>query len=370
MKLLYPNYNKCLVNLSNSILKYFEADCYHSSLEEIDKILKKHQYKNIVLILNDGLGSKILERNLSNESFLIKHKINDITSVFPATTTASTTSVITGLNPIEHGWLGWYLYVKDIDKTIVPYLNSIKDTDIPAADYNVALSLFPYKSIFDNINEKGKYKAYGVSPYEDVKYDFDKPDEMYKRISELCKLEGKKFIYCYYNDPDHLMHDFGVNNEKVKNKIEYINDKIEEMCLSLKDTLVIVTADHGLIDAEYIYLVDYPTILETLIRETSIEPRATTFFVKQDKKDIFVREFNKYFKNDFILLKKDEVIDKQLFGEGKENIRFNSCLGDYLAVAISNKCIVDKIDPDPLKGMHAGITEDEILVPLIIIEKH
>lgn len=369
MKVIYPNYNKCLVNLSNSILKYFEADSYHSSLEEVDKILKKHQYKNVVLILNDGLGSKILERNLSNESFLIKHKIADITSVFPATTTASTTSVTTGLNPIEHGWLGWYLYVKDIDKTIVTYLNTIKDTDTPAADYNVARTFLPYKSVFENINEKGKYKAYGVSPYIDVKYEFEKPDEMYKRISELCQLEGKKFIYCYYNEPDHLMHDFGVSDDKVKNNIEYINNKIEEMCSSLKDTLVIVTADHGLIDVEHTYLVDYPSIQETLIRETSIEPRATTFFVKPNQKNTFVNEFNKYFKNDFILLTKEEVIDKHLFGYGKENIRFNYSLGDYLAIAISNKCIDDKVTSNPLKAMHAGITEDEVLVPLIIIEK-
>jgi predicted AlkP superfamily pyrophosphatase or phosphodiesterase len=315
------------------------------------------------------MGSKILENNLSKDSFLVSHKLTDITSVFPATTTAATTSLTTGLNPIEHGWLGWFLYVEDIDKTIITYLNNIKDTDIKAADYNVARRFFPYKSIFDNIKEKGKYQAYEVSPYGDIKYDFSKPDEMYKKISELCNIEGGKFIYCYYDDPDHLIHDVGVNNKEVKSKIEYINDKIEEMCSSLKDTLVIVTADHGLIDAKYLCLVNYPTIQETLIRETSIEPRATNFFVQEDKKDIFEREFNKYFKNDFILLKKEEVIDKQLFGNGNENIRFKSCLGDYLAIAISNKCIVDKIDPNPLKGMHAGSTEDEVLVPLIIIEK-
>ena len=61
MKLVYPDYNRCLVNLVNSILKHFEADCFHGSLEEIDNILNKHEYKNVVLMLNDGMGSKILE---------------------------------------------------------------------------------------------------------------------------------------------------------------------------------------------------------------------------------------------------------------------------------------------------------------------
>ena len=366
MKIVYPDYNRCLVNLSNSILKHFEVDCYNNSLKELDDILKNNDYKNIVLILNDGLGTKILERNLSEDDFLIKNKLMDITSVFPSTTTASTTSVITGLNPIEHSWLGWFLYVKDIDKTITLYKNTIKGTDVQAADYNVANRFFPYKSIFDNINEKGKYKAYGVSPYLDVKYDLDNPDEMYKRISELCNRDEKKFIYCYYNEPDSLIHDLGVNHKKVKENIKYINYKLEHLCSSLKDTLVIITADHGLIDAKYEYIENYPTIKETLIRETSIESRATTFFVKEDMKQVFVNEFNKYFGSDFILLTKEDVIDKQLFGTGNENIRFNSCLGDFLAIAISNKCIVDKIDPDPMIGVHGGITEDEVIVPVIV----
>jgi predicted AlkP superfamily pyrophosphatase or phosphodiesterase len=369
MKLLYPDYKRCLVNLSNSILKHFEADYYHSSLEEIDNILNSYNYKNVVLILNDGLGSSILDKHLSKGSFLIKHKLTDITSVFPATTTASTTSVTSGLTPIEHGWLGWYLYIKDIDKTIVTYLNTLKDTEIKAADYNIAKTLMPYKSIFTNINEKDKYKAYGVSPYEDINYEFSKPDDMYEKIANLCRLEGKKFIYCYYNEPDNLMHDLGVNHSLVTSKIEYINNKIETMCSNLEDTLVIVTADHGLIDAEYIYLNEYPTIYDTLLRETSIEPRSTTFFIKEDKKDIFVSEFNKHFSEHFILLTKEEVINKELFGFGIENIRFKDCLGDFLAIAISNKSLVDKVPLNPLKGMHAGITIDEVLVPLIVIEK-
>ena len=366
MKLLYPDYSKCLVNLSNSILKYFNIEPYNDSLKELDNVLEEHDYNNVVLILNDGLGSKVLDKNLSKDSFLRKNKLMDITSVFPATTVAATTSVITGLCPIEHGLLGWYSYIRDIDKVIVTYLNNIKHTDIQAADFSIMNKYYNYKSIMDLINDTGIYKAYGVSPYLDTKYGLDNPDDMYNIILNLCNKRGKKFIYCYYNEPDHLMHELGVNNIIVKDKIKYINNKIEELSNKLKDTLIIVTADHGLVDTKYIFIENYSILQDTLIRETSIEPRATTYFVKNNKKDIFVEEFNKHFKKDFILLTKEEVIQSNLFGYGTPNRRFESSLGDYLSISISNKCIKDLIDTEPFKANHSGITEDEVKVPIII----
>ena len=117
------NYNECLTNLSCSIRKYYGLDYKHNTLDYIDKLLEKKSPENIVLILFDGMGSKILDRVLDNDSFLIQNKYKDITSVFPTTTTAATTSVLTGLDPVEHGWLGWNMYIKPIDKIITLFLN-------------------------------------------------------------------------------------------------------------------------------------------------------------------------------------------------------------------------------------------------------
>lgn len=368
MKIVYPNYENCLTNVINSILKNFEIEPFHTTLKYLDDILENNIYKNVVLILNDGLGTNILKRNLDENDFLIQHLYKNITSVFPATTTASTTSVITGLNPVEHNWLGWDVYIKDIDKTVTLYLNKIKDTEELAADYNVGHNFFPYTTVFQLINSAGKYKAYGVSPYEDVKYSFSEPDNMYNEIKKLCNMSGKKYIYTYYNEPDYLMHDLGVDNIDVKNNIKYINNNIEKLSKELKDTLIIVTADHGHINVEYEFLTNYPSIKELLVRDISIESRATNFFVKSDKFHEFETEFNKYLGKYFLLLTKQEIIEKKLFGTGKVNERFYSCIGDYMALGIGNKSIAYNVDEDPLKSNHAGITEDEVVVPLIIID--
>ena len=55
-------------------------------------------------------------------------------------------------------------------------------------------------------------------------------------------------------------------------------------------------------------LKEYPDIIECLIRNTSIEPRAVNFFVKNNKRGGFERLFNKYFSNDFDLHSKEEII--------------------------------------------------------------
>jgi len=49
MKRIYPDYNNCIVNVSNSILKYYGLKNYHNTLEELDKYLEK-DYKNVTAV--------------------------------------------------------------------------------------------------------------------------------------------------------------------------------------------------------------------------------------------------------------------------------------------------------------------------------
>ena len=369
MKIIYPDYNNCLVNVSSSLLKYYGIEPNHNSLKELDKYLEK-DYKNVVLILYDGFGSNLLTKNLGKESFLFKNKIKDITSVFPATTTSATTSLITGLTPIEHCWLGWNIYIKSIDKTVTMYWNVEKGTDKKVADYSICKKEFPYISIMDKINKTNNAKAYCISPYEGINYDIEELDDMYSKINELCKNNERKFIYVYCNQPDHIMHDLGVDDIKVTETMKMLNQKTEQLCEKLEDTLIIIIADHGHITAgDYIVLDNYPKLKDMLVRETSLEPRATNFFVKEGMLEDFKNEFNKLFSNDFILLSKKEVLDKKLFGSGIPHKKFDSCLGDYLALPITDKVIVDVHDEDPLKGIHGGISEEEVLIPLIVVDK-
>ena len=362
------NYNECLTNFACSIRKYFELDCKHNTLSYIDSILEEYKPKNVVTILCDGMGSNIIDRVLDKDDFLIRNRIKAITTVFPATTVAATTSVMTGLNPCETAMLGWDMYYKGIDKTVTTFLNCLKEDSshtplLEIKEYNDKHMI--RKSIMKEINEDGKYKGYKLFPFGDGAYN--DLDDMFNRIEELCSLDGRKYIYAYDTDPDHTMHEIGCNTDVVRDIIIDLNNRIEELCSRLNDTIVFVIADHGHHDVCNLFIKDYPDIEECLLRNTSLEPRAVNFFIKDGMKDKFVSLFNKYFSRDFDLYDMDDVINSRLFGDGDENEIFRDCLGDFLAIGKTDKTLL-YTGSEALMSQHAGYTDDEILVPLIMIK--
>lgn len=364
----YPDYDRSILSVASSVLKHFGVkDCPHKSLGEFDKILDKN-YKNIIVLLFDGLGTDALENHLQKDSFLRRHLVCPIFSVFPPTTVAATTAIQTGCSPIEHGWLGWDLYFKEMDDNIAVFRNAFQRTGEKAADYHIASKYIPFKSVFTRIEEADKKaKAYYLSPFSSPAVD--KLEVIQEAVIKLSKEQGKKYIYVYHPQPDHDMHINGVTAPCVGQKIKEINDMVEVLCKGLKDSVVIVTADHGLIDSKVAFLEEYPKIWNMLLRPASIEPRALSLFVKEPYKDSFKREFENTFKDKYILLTKQEVYDLKLFGNGEPHPRTDGFIGDFLAIGVSDLTLFNYREDDPFIGVHAGLDEREMTVPFIAVEK-
>jgi len=361
----YPDYNNGLVNLACSILKHYKAPYQHKTLPMMDALLAKN-YRNVVVVLLDGMGVDAIEYHLPEDSFLRSHMAAVISSVFPPTTTSATTTLETGLTPTEHGWLGWCLYFPEIDKNVNAFRNTLKDTYIEAENYHVATKYLPYKSIYDKINEAGNAKAYSVSLFGSNKVSTHV--EMFAEIKRLCEQEGPKYIYAYSNEPDNTMHNTGCDSEDTRKWCAEFNYQVEEMSKVLSDTLLIVTADHGHCNIRNYILSDYPNLLKMLIRPISIETRAASFFVKEEYTDKFVDEFHKSFGDEFLLLTKQEVIEQKLFGDGERHPKFDEMIGDFLSIAISDAGIVQSRKSKQFLSDHAGMTKQEMDVPLIVVE--
>ena len=180
------DYNECLTNLACSIQKYYGLHTNHNSLPYIDKMLEEKQPKNVVIILFDGMGSRILDRTLSKESFFIKNKMKEITTVFPATTTAATASIRTGLNPIEHGWLGWNMYIEPIQETVSLFKNSLKGSqEVISNEFLKVKDKLVQRTIVDEINEDTSFKAVEVTPFSETNYE--NLDDMLEIIQKECQ---------------------------------------------------------------------------------------------------------------------------------------------------------------------------------------
>ena len=378
-----PDFDHCLVNLANSILKHFGAKPTAPTLSMADEVLSEDR-RNVVILLLDGMG--IYDIGLLQNQMVFSVRIFwDYSSVFPPTTVAATTSIDSGLFPCEHSWLGWDCFFPELKKNVTVYLNidQIEEKPLPpepgekyppleerhaAADFHVAGTYCPYTSVVTKINKAGG-EAYYSSPFMDpFPQDLD---AILARVTELCQKPGKKYIYAYWNEPDSTMHLTGVDSEKTKEVIRELEKKVQAFADSLpEDTLLFITADHGHINNERLCILDYPEITKCFVRMPSIEPRTLNLFIKGEYKETFPVLFEKTFGDKFCLLTKEEVIVKGLFGKGTEHKLFRDMLGDFVAISIADVSLYNThIEADKMVGAHAGLTKEEWEIPLIVVKK-
>lgn len=320
-KLKFPDYENGLANLAQSVLKNFG-------------IREKGKRHLRVWIRFWKRSTKILSyffwmeweagswRKSGGDRIFRSHMKCSYSSVFPPTTVAATTSIRSGLKPCEHGWLGWDCYYPWIDQNVTVFTNMKTGTSIPAADYNVAEKYCGYETVVERINRRGG-EAYEVMPFAEP---FPKTmEEICGQVEMLCRKPGKKYIYAYWNEPDSTMHETGCYSSQTKQIMRKLEQQVQALSDKLEKTLLIVTADHGLVDTQNVSITDYPEIMDCLVRMPSIEPRALNLFVKEEKKEQFEKAFRKAFGESFLLLTKEQVIEKRLFGVEAEHPDFRKC---------------------------------------------
>ena len=360
--------NNNLVTVSNSILKYFTGMNLNSTCEPLDNILKQKNYKKIVVMLFDGLGTSIREKHLSPNDFLRKKEKFTITSVFPPTTVAATTAFLTGLYPNQSGWLGWRQYFKQHDVIVEMFTNKRVDTDEKLNGPHLSYMYCGYESIIDHINQNSNIKAYSLYPKNINPDGAEDLNDFFIKADKYMKQDDSHFIYMYWPEPDHQMHDNGVDSQIVKANIKQINKRLCRLAKENKDNLIIVLADHALVDTKFFHINEHQDFKDCLTSITSLESRSCFFHVKQDKISEFSTIFDKYYGKYFILKTKEEVIKEKVFGEGENHPLFEDFLGDFMATSISEYGFND-LDEDPFIGAHAGSLEEESLISVSIINQ-
>lgn len=377
-ELILPNYEHCILNTITSILKYYNVETEHKSLEKLDKELEK-KYKNVVLIILDGMGEHILTP-ISPNGFFKKNELDCVTSVYPSTTTAALTTYYAGKPPYETGWIAWSQYFKEYGRALdmLSHKESYKGENIKSAKIDVFKEVVNYTPIFEQIENACNVKAYEITPtYSDKRAKrsirADNIDQVIENIEMLCENPNEKFILAYCDNPDGLLHKFGTDSEEASNYIIETEQKIEKMCKKLgEDTIVIISADHGHRNIEKAYtMLDYPEIQECLILPPSLESRTIAFWVKENMRSQFEERFNKTFGKEFWLMSKEEFLKKNMLGFGKKHSKIDDFIGNYTALSTSSSIIrleTFLAEGKPVKkSTHCGLTKEEMEVPVIVI---
>lgn len=367
MKLIKPDFENSVLNISSSLAKFLGKENNYKTLSTLDESLAKGK-KNVVFLILDGCGINPININLSEDCFLRRNIRQTLTSVFPSTTTNATTTYRTALPPIEHGWFGWSVYFEGLGRAVDVYMGRDSYTG-EEIDKNFVSSTLPTKSFYADV--KSEYEINRVVPSyfkDEIKsnlFAFNGLEEMFSQIKNVCEKEGKQFVYAYCPEPDSTMHEYGVSSAQAKKLIEYLNSNIERLVEQCKDTLFIVSADHGQVDIDgYVEMYKDKTLLSFMQWPFYLEPRAIGFKIKEGKEEEFEKYFSSTYGDNFVLFRTKQLLEENYFG-GRGD--YEKMLGDYIGVCYTHKQALFKEDSHRFKGHHTSLTE-EMEVPLIIVE--
>ncbi|MBD3306244.1 hypothetical protein GF339_07630 [candidate division KSB3 bacterium] len=380
-----PNYQDgSIVNLMSSLLHAFGGTSHYAPLALLPpEVLAERT--NVVLLVIDGFGYDYLLSQPSESVFHV-HLRGKITSVFPSTTAAGVTTFLTGLAPQQHAVTGWFMYLKEFgsvatsllyqprcceaslckngigpeqvygNTTVVDQLSrqvySIHHQDISRSDYNMRINHSPQKVSYRSLSG------------------------FLRKIKQVVRSNRRaKFIYAYWADFDTLCHKHGSRSPEVTQHYQTLNDKLAALvdALAKTDTLLIITADHGMIDTEPAKIVEvkhHPALRDTLILPLCGEPRVAYCYVRPAKTAQFEDYIAQHFSGICDLYPSETLIENQYFGLFEPDPRLYDRIGDYVLIMRENYIIKDFLLGEEEKfqhGNHGGVSQEEMFVPLIVI---
>lgn len=350
--------NNNMVNLVQSIKKYYNLELQHETNSDLDSVFNNEKPRHVVLMCLDGLGACLLNK----APFLNSKLFQKINTVFPPTTACATITLQTGLYPCEHGWIGWSQYFKEFD-AIIELFTGIDFYGGEKYEYSNVIKDINFTPFFNNIKNSKSFL-----PNFDIN-GFNTFNEMIDATKQHIKSNETSFSYVYWNQPDSILHETGCNSIESRTMIEDIDNVLNDFSTTLNDTMIIITADHGHINCDPIYLSDYPKLFECISKLPSIEQRCANLFVYENKNQTFLKEIKPLLKY-FDLYTKEEFVKADFFCFGKIHFKINEFLGDYILVGKDKYYLsIDRLSDKNkvFKSSHAGLTKDEMEIPLIII---
>lgn len=382
---LLPDYRGGgIVNLTSTLVTALGGDegLYPGVCGMDGEALRKA--RNVVLLVIDGLGYEYLARH-GEGGLLHRHLAGSLTSVFPSTTATAITTFLTGTAPQQHGLTGWFMHFKEIGgvAAVLPFTwrggPSLGQAGITAAD------LFSQRAIFDRI----PHASYLIVPKRIANSTFNLAHcgaakmvpygsltQFVAAIAAAVRADrDRKFIYAYWPSLDELGHEYGPTSHPVALQFAQLQSALARLLrqLAATGTWVVVTADHGMIDSGpewVIELADHPVLADSLVMPLCGERRAAYCYVHPDKVDQFETYAKTVLRDCTLVMRSDDLITGGYFGLGPPHPRLGERVGRYTLIMKGNHVIKDWVTGEKhhvQRGVHGGLSHEEMRVPLILI---
>lgn len=330
--------------------------------------------RSVVLVVIDGLGAISLRAHAGHARALTTGMAkNDAAhSVFPSTTAAALTSVLTGAWPGEHGLVGYRVLDRRQDR-LVNQLTGWESEGVDPATWQ------PVPTIFEQAAHLGHPAfAVGVAAYASSGFtratlrgaEFvpaATPRERVELAYELAERHPGALVYCYLPEVDKAGHKHGVASAEWVAALEDVDAALARRAPA--DVGVLVTSDHGMVDVPARRQVVLEAEHLDGIRHVGGEPRMLHAYLEPDAAvdDILVR-WRADLEGSADVVTRDEAIAAGLFGPTVTDDAA-ARIGDLLAIARGAWAIYDGTAADQrgrgMVGQHGALTPEERKVPLL-----
>ncbi|MEM6986299.1 MAG: alkaline phosphatase family protein [Pseudomonadota bacterium] len=347
-----------------------------SLLDEVELSNSQH----LVLFVLDGMGDQLLHRYGHPTGLFCSHRLGTLSSVFPTTTSAAISTLLTGHPPAQHGILAWHMH-------------------LPTGVYTTLLAKYREDQQHASPNEHTLFRAtplfsrltrdcYQVQP----RYLVDSPfslrhrgnararsannfNELLGQVAHISDSPRSTFTYVYWPELDALGHKHGVASPHWRAALQQIERGIAQLLTRLqgRGVRLLITADHGMVDAfgGHCESVDDTLDLKACLdAPIAGEPRAAFCRVAPDQLDTFDALCADRYADRLIAVPTDVAFDTGLFGPANDCAQRDRA-GNRILLMRDKRTLVEVLPNEQLPamvGVHGGLHRDEIDVPLISIE--
>lgn len=340
--------------------------------------------RRVCVVLVDGLGSALLKRKIAHAPFL-RSVLNGtlagaghrtIQSAFPSTTASSLSSLGTGVEPGLHGMVGYDVLDPDQDKVV----NLLGNWDAGVDP----LRWQPYPTVFEKLAGVLPSATVSLPKFADSPMTraalrgsrFVPAGSSHARTAaaaELMAAEPELLMYFYWSELDKAGHRHGVDSAQWEHELEELDAAVRRLATQLPaGTLLLLTADHGMIDVPESARIDYSRSAELVagVRHTGGEPRLVQLYLEPDADAAALAgAWQQAWGQQAWVLSRAEAVRSGYFGTVRPEVLPR--IGDLLIAAREPVAFYDLRRSAPhamaIVGQHGSLTKVERDVPLLRI---
>jgi hypothetical protein len=321
----------------------------------------------VVLLVIDGLGWTQLQARRHLAPTLAALAGGAITTVAPSTTATALTSITTGLPPGEHGVMGYRIAVEGEILNVLRWTTARGD-----ARRSISPSGLQPNAPFDGqrppVLTRAEFVGTGFTLAHLDPVRFTGYRTLGTLTAELARLTaaGEPFVYAYYEGLDKVSHEYGLGAQ-YDEELRWIDHLVATLLESLPaGTALAVTADHGQVETGD-NVVELSSDVLTHMQVQSGEGRFRWLHARSGRAGALLDAAEAQLGELAWVRTREQAIAEGWYGP-KVTDAAAGRLGDVLLAAKGTVAFYDANDTGPyvLVGRHGSLTEDEMLVPLLV----